>query len=289
MPTRVVRGEILTSKSLARVSIGAELLFRNLIALADDYGRYDGDPEIIAAHAYPRRRSITTSDVEGWLEELTTADQDGRGPVEMYSVDGRCYLRLVNWELHRGKSRRGAASRWPQPPEMSCEEEAKPSAEIHGDPRGSAGTPGDPPGESGSRGVEESGKDRRRQKKPPPPKPSARGVGVADSRANQTRTQVERALMRAPTESDDARADRRARLEVLAELFLACSRVPDEAQLRSYYRTTEGVRSGLLRAACDRALEDSENEKGFAPPPAAINAAGRKLAAEARKRARETA
>lgn len=171
MPTRVVRGEILNSRSLARVSLGAELFFRNLIALVDDYGRYDGDPEILAAHAYPRRREVTAKHVAGWLAELVNADGEGCGPVITYASGGRPYLALVNWETHRGRSRRGAASRWPAPAELG--RNAAPgvastaSAEIRGNPRGSSDLHALPRGsargveESRSRGVEESGKDTK--------------------------------------------------------------------------------------------------------------------------------
>ena len=155
MPTRVVRGEILKSQSLSRVSLGAELLFRNLIALVDDYGRYDGDPEIIAAHAYPRRREIRAKQVSGWIDELVNADGDGSGPVLIYVVDGKPYLQLVNWEKHRGQSRRGSSSRWPDPAQSDPETQYRASAEILGDPRG----PARGVGESGSRGV---GRSRRR-------------------------------------------------------------------------------------------------------------------------------
>lgn len=161
MPTRVVRGEIVNSRSLSRVSMEAELLFRNLLALVDDYGRYDGDAEILAAHAFPRRRSVSPDDVEGWLAELASCDDDGTGPVELYVVAGRRYLRLRNWETHRGKSRRGATSRWPQPLDFPCEAQDTASAEIRGEPRSPADTHGDPPEESRSRGVEESGKDTK--------------------------------------------------------------------------------------------------------------------------------
>lgn len=161
MPTRVVRGEILNSRSLARVSLGAELLFRNLIALVDDFGRYEGDPEIIAAHAYPRRREITAKQVEGWLDELANADAMGMGPIQLYEANGRPYLLLVNWEQHRGKSKRGSKSRWPDPPPDGVKPSKTASAENRGNPRGSSDLYGDPRGpargvgESRSRGVED--------------------------------------------------------------------------------------------------------------------------------------
>lgn len=161
MPTRVVRGEILNSQSLARVSLGAELLFRNLIALVDDFGRYGGDPEIIAAHAYPRRREVTAKQVASWLDELCNADAPGDGPVRLYEVAGKPFLFLVNWERHRGLSKRGSKSRWPEPPPDGVKPVQNASAEIRGNPRESAGALGDPRGpargveESRSRGVEE--------------------------------------------------------------------------------------------------------------------------------------
>ena len=158
MPSRVVRGEIIKSKSLSRVSELAEAMFVRLLSVVDDFGRYDGDAEILAAHLYPRRESASEGVVEARLQELVNADGPGKGPVELYEIDGNRYLRLVNWEKHRGKSRRGDKSKWPSPPtsgRSGPETQPTASPEIRGDPRGPSATHGDPPGESGSRGVGE--------------------------------------------------------------------------------------------------------------------------------------
>lgn len=120
--------------------------------------------------------------------------------------------------------------------------------------------------------------------KSPSHSPTARGVGAADSRARQAEAQIDRALEDAPPEAVEKRDERRQRLEVLAEMFLGSSRVADAAQLRAYFRTTSEIPSALLTGACDAALASSE--RGFAPSPHAINQAGEKLAAQARKRAR---
>jgi len=120
--------------------------------------------------------------------------------------------------------------------------------------------------------------------KAPSRSPLARGVGVANSRARQMIAQVEAALAKAPTESQERRAERRARFETLGEMFLACSRVPDEAQLRAYFRSTADIPTGVLEAACDAAIAATDST--FHPDVKTISAKGLMLEAQARKRAR---
>ena len=187
MPSRVIRGEIITSKSLSRVSELAELVFYKLLSTVDDYGRYDGDAEILAAHLYPRRRAVTTEMMESRLQELVSADGPGQGPIRFYWSRGKRYLHLPRWEKHRGKSRRGSQSRWPEPPktdDSEAETQSTASPEIRGDPRGSAEALRDPPEVAGCRG---SGVARSRGSEEvtlPPPSASAKSDSRPEGNGN---------------------------------------------------------------------------------------------------------
>jgi hypothetical protein len=55
VPSRVIRGEINSSDSLSRVSLGADLTFRALIVAVDDYGRIDARPAMLKAALFPVR------------------------------------------------------------------------------------------------------------------------------------------------------------------------------------------------------------------------------------------
>lgn len=146
MPSRVIRGGFNSSESMAKVSLQAELMFAKLILGVDDYGRTDGRPVMLRSLLYPLRESVKVKDVGKWLAELTAGDDP---TVWIYRVDDKPYVQLIKWEEHRGKSRRGQTSRWPDP-----------TGSFPGSPRGSAGILGDPPGESGSRGVGVAGKEQ---------------------------------------------------------------------------------------------------------------------------------
>ena len=128
MPARVIREEILSSDSLSQVSLEADLLFRSLILVADDFGRLDGRVAMVRLKCFPLRSSVTEKKVTQWLAELTSIP--GAPPIRCYAVEGRPYIQLTGWEKHRGKSRRASKSKFPEEPE----EQINASPEIPGDP-----------------------------------------------------------------------------------------------------------------------------------------------------------
>ena len=120
MPSRVIRGEILSSNSLSRLSCEAEAFFWRLLLAADDYGRLDGRLPVLRSVTYPARE-VPLEQIEAWLAELESCDpgpSDGpnTGPVLRYQVERSPYIALVNWERHRSNGKRGKVSRFPDPP-----------------------------------------------------------------------------------------------------------------------------------------------------------------------------
>ncbi|MBM4419878.1 MAG: hypothetical protein FJ033_16465 [Chloroflexi bacterium] len=114
MPSRVIRGEILSSDTLSRVSLEAEALFWRLLIAADDFGRLDGRLPVLRALLFPIR-NVPVEHIEEWLCELEYADESG-GPLLRYVVEGRPYVLLQKWEKHRSNSKRAKESRFPAPP-----------------------------------------------------------------------------------------------------------------------------------------------------------------------------
>lgn len=110
MPSRVIRDSILSSRSLSRVSLGADLLFRSLILAVDDYGRFDARPELIRSACFPARPQIELKEVVAWLEELCE-----EGCVQRYEIEGDWYLCLPGWEKHRSRGKRAEFSKFPSP------------------------------------------------------------------------------------------------------------------------------------------------------------------------------
>ena len=137
MPSRVIRGEINSSASLSRVSIGAELTFDRLITAVDDYGRFDARPEMLKAGLFPVREDTPPVRVMQWVHELAK-----EGCVQLYEVGGRPYLAMTAWEKHRGKGRRGTESKFPKPPETPspASEDSSDPPENHSDPPGGRGS-----------------------------------------------------------------------------------------------------------------------------------------------------
>jgi hypothetical protein len=114
VPSRVIRGEINSSVSLNRVSIGAELTFDRLITAVDDFGRFDARREMLKAALFPVRADAPPELVMEWIRELAS-----EGCVQLYEVEDRPYLCLLGWEKHRGNQRRRKASVYPDPPRGS--------------------------------------------------------------------------------------------------------------------------------------------------------------------------
>lgn len=125
-----MRAEILCSESLAQVSLEADLLFRSMILVADDFGRLDGRIPMLKVACFPLRDSVTLKKIGRWLGELIDLPDP---PIVPYEVNGRPYLQLTGWEKHRGKSKRAQGSKFPDPPEVR-EDEHRASPEIRENP-----------------------------------------------------------------------------------------------------------------------------------------------------------
>jgi len=107
VPDRIVRVGILTSDSVNLLSWPAEVLYRRLHSVVDDYGRYDGRSAMLRAHLYPLKiDKVSEADVGKWLTECVTA-----GLVSLYRVAGRPYVEVLKF----GARVRAETSKWPSP------------------------------------------------------------------------------------------------------------------------------------------------------------------------------
>lgn len=106
MPDRIVRAAILTSDGVCSLSWAAEVFYRRLMSVVDDYGRYDGRVSVLKSHCYPLQTDkVTDRDVGKWLSESAAA-----GLVTLYSVAGKPYL-----QVERFNQRIRSDSKWPAP------------------------------------------------------------------------------------------------------------------------------------------------------------------------------
>lgn len=114
MPTRLLREGILESESVCRLSWAAEVLYRRLFSVVDDYGRFSADSKLIRAKCYPLQiDKVSDSDIGKWLTQVVEA-----GLVRVYPAsDGKRYLQIEKF----GQQLR-SKSKCPPPPENNGEQ-----------------------------------------------------------------------------------------------------------------------------------------------------------------------
>lgn len=110
MPNRILREGILTSERVDGLSPQGELFYRRLMSVVDDFGRFDGRPQMLRVSCFPLRVDrVREADISRWLDELQTA-----GLIALYAVNGKPYL-----EMHDFRQQvRAKDSRYPAKPEM---------------------------------------------------------------------------------------------------------------------------------------------------------------------------
>lgn len=109
MPERIVRPGILTSESVNALSFGAEVFYRRLMSVVDDFGRFDARLPILLAALYPLKLDqVAKAHIEQWLAECSTV-----GLVIVYQVEGKPYLELQKFNQRL----RTQSSKWPECPQ----------------------------------------------------------------------------------------------------------------------------------------------------------------------------
>lgn len=104
MANRVLR-DWTTSEKIDQLTELGELFFVRLIMKADDHGCFHANAKLLKAALFPLK-DFTLKQMELCLKELKTA-----GIVEVYEVDGRPYLRIIDF----GQRLRNMRSSFPQP------------------------------------------------------------------------------------------------------------------------------------------------------------------------------
>ncbi|MEJ2767577.1 DnaT-like ssDNA-binding domain-containing protein [Mycetohabitans sp. B46] len=108
MPNRVLREGILTSERVNELSWEAEVFYRRLMSVVDDYGRFTAHPSLLRAALYPLKLD-TVRDAN--MERLLAAVEQAR-LVRVYEVAGKRYLEMLDFR----QQIRAKESKYPQPP-----------------------------------------------------------------------------------------------------------------------------------------------------------------------------
>lgn len=108
MPNRLLREGILSSRRVDALSPLAELFYRRLMSVVDDFGRYSADPTELRAKCYPLRiDSVRNKHISEWLAECVKASL-----VVVYAGKRGDYLEMLDF----GQRVRAKQSKFDGPP-----------------------------------------------------------------------------------------------------------------------------------------------------------------------------
>jgi hypothetical protein len=110
MPNRYIREGINDSERVDALSLEAEVFYRRLQLVVDDYGRFEADEILLLSNAYPRRiKSISLDQIASWLNECTAGEEP---LVVVYQVGRKRYLEVTDFRQRI----RCSSSKYPSPP-----------------------------------------------------------------------------------------------------------------------------------------------------------------------------
>ena len=93
MPNRIVREGILASERINALSPNAELFYRRLMSVVDDFGRYTANPTLLRAACYPLKLdSVKEDSIKKHLAECVDA-----GLIVLYTVAAKVFLELQDF------------------------------------------------------------------------------------------------------------------------------------------------------------------------------------------------
>jgi len=107
MPNRILRDGILRSEKVALLSPMAELFYRRLMSVVDDFGRYYANSALLLSDCFPIRPTWADEDgVSRWVGECEHLNLIG-----IYEVSGTDFLELKNFDQ---RIRPGQRSKFPE-------------------------------------------------------------------------------------------------------------------------------------------------------------------------------
>jgi hypothetical protein len=84
MPNRILREGILTSERVNALDWDAEVFYRRLMSVVDDFGRYTANPKLLRAALYPLQiEKVRDANIAKWLDACVEA-----GLVRVYAQSG---------------------------------------------------------------------------------------------------------------------------------------------------------------------------------------------------------
>lgn len=132
VPNRILRDGILTSERVNQLGWPAEVFYRRLHSVVDDFGRFYAHPSLIRAACYPLvLNKVSDSDIGKWLTACVNA-----ALVRVYPAqDGKRYLEVLDFRQRE----RAEKSKFPDPPTddsqltVTCQTSARLDVGVVGD------------------------------------------------------------------------------------------------------------------------------------------------------------
>jgi hypothetical protein len=107
MPSRIIREGILTSDRIDSLSVHAEVFYRRVMSVVDDFGRFSAKPALLLASCYPLKlKSVAEEDIQAWLAECVAADL-----IVVYQVGSKTFLEMQDFK----QQVRAKVSKYPAP------------------------------------------------------------------------------------------------------------------------------------------------------------------------------
>lgn len=108
MPSRLLREGILDSEAVNSLSAEAEVFYRRLMSVVDDFGRFDGRVSVLRSRLYPLQlEKVREANLERWIAECVKARL-----VRLYSHNGKQYITFFKLGPARARE-----SKFPPPPD----------------------------------------------------------------------------------------------------------------------------------------------------------------------------
>ncbi len=92
MPNRIIKESICVSRKINELAPEEEVFFYRLLVNCDDYGCFYGDPGVLSAKLFPRRRH-SDEKIRRWLDRICSV-----GLARRYQADGEEYILVNKWD-----------------------------------------------------------------------------------------------------------------------------------------------------------------------------------------------